>query len=97
MTRRRQRDRPTYLCFPIYVVGSDYWSGLVQWFRKTLVQNSAISKNELKLFKVLDVPRKSQPISSATKTAGHAGFKIPSENDRQLAIGKPPKDARRRR
>lgn len=76
--------------FPIYLVGSDYWSGLVQWFERTLAENGAIARDDLNLFKVLDdVAQIPADIKRYYKTAGHAGFKIPSASDRRLAVGKP--------
>jgi uncharacterized protein (TIGR00730 family) len=75
--------------FPIYLVGTDYWSGLVQWFDKTLVHNGAIAADDLKLFKLLDdVAEIPSDIKRYYKSAGHAGFKIPSRKDRARAVGK---------
>jgi len=75
--------------FPIYLVGTDYWSGLVQWFEKTLAQNGAVAPDDLKLFKLLDdVAQIPSDIKRYYKSAGHAGFKIPGHKDRKLAAGK---------
>ncbi len=75
--------------FPIYLVGSEYWSGLVEWFENTLAQNGAIAGDDLKLFKVLDeVGQIPSDIKRYYKSAGHAGFKIPSHKDRERAAGK---------
>ncbi|GMQ96439.1 MAG: TIGR00730 family Rossman fold protein [Gammaproteobacteria bacterium] len=41
---------------PILLVGSDFWSGLLDWFGKTLVLEGTIDKAELKLMQVLDKP-----------------------------------------
>jgi uncharacterized protein (TIGR00730 family) len=74
--------------FPIYLVGSDYWSGLVQWFKNTLAEHGAIAADDLKLYKVLDdVTQIPADIKRYYKSAGHAGFKIPSRKDRQRAAG----------
>jgi hypothetical protein len=74
--------------FPIYLVGTDYWSGLVHWFDKTLAQNGAVAPDDLKLFKLLDdVAQIPSDIKPYYKSAGHAGFKIPSRKDRQRAAG----------
>lgn len=45
-----ERVRP----FPIVLVGSDYWSGLIQWIEDKLVANKNISTTDTSLFKVLD-------------------------------------------
>lgn len=40
--------------FPIVLVGSEFWSGLLDWFRKTLLSNGLISPQDLELFRVVD-------------------------------------------
>lgn len=41
--------------FPILLVGSEFWSGLIDWIKKVLLQeNATISQEDLKLFKVVD-------------------------------------------
>ncbi len=40
--------------FPIVLVGSSFWSGLVDWLREKLLGYGNISKDDLLLFKVLD-------------------------------------------
>ena len=40
--------------FPIVLVGTDYWSGLLDWFKKTLVKEGKISPNDLDLFRLVD-------------------------------------------
>lgn len=40
--------------FPIVLVGSEFWSGLLDWFRNTLLSNGLISPNDLELFRVVD-------------------------------------------
>jgi len=39
---------------PIVLVGKDYWKGLVQWIKKTMLEDGKISKKDLDLFKVVD-------------------------------------------
>jgi len=74
--------------FPIYLVGRDYWSGLVKWFDKTLAEHGAIARDDLKLFKLLDDVRQiPSDIKRYYKSAGHAGFKIPTQRDRRRAAG----------
>lgn len=86
--------------FPIYLVGSDYWSGLVRWFEETLAKQGAIAADDLKLFKILDdVSQIPTDIRRYYKSARHAGFKVPSAKDRKLAMGerKKPESGSRRR
>jgi len=41
--------------FPIILVGSEYWEGIVDWIKKTmLLENNHISKEDLELFKIAD-------------------------------------------
>ncbi|XCN73307.1 MAG: TIGR00730 family Rossman fold protein [Candidatus Electrothrix aestuarii] len=40
--------------FPIILVGSSFWSGLVDWIREQMISNSKIDKADLLLFEVLD-------------------------------------------
>ncbi|MFC5683754.1 LOG family protein [Flavobacterium sp. MAHUQ-51] len=41
--------------FPIILVGSSYWSGLIDWIKKVLLeQENAISPEDLNLFKIVD-------------------------------------------
>lgn len=40
--------------FPIILVGSDYWTGLLDWFKKSLLDNGMISEGDLNLFRVVD-------------------------------------------
>ena len=40
--------------FPIVLVGSTYWSGLLEWVRSTLVERAAIDVSDLALVQVTD-------------------------------------------
>ena len=40
--------------FPIVLVGSDYWRGLVDWIRGTLVDSGTISPGDVDLLPVVD-------------------------------------------
>lgn len=40
--------------FPIVLVGTDYWSGLLDWLKKTLVKDGKISPDDLDLFRLVD-------------------------------------------
>ncbi len=40
--------------FPIVLVGSEFWSGLLDWVKSTLLAEGNISPEDLKLFRVVD-------------------------------------------
>ena len=42
--------------FPVVLVGSDYWSGLVDWISERMLAEGNISPDDLGLFKVTDEP-----------------------------------------
>lgn len=41
---------------PIVLVGSEFWAGLLDWFRDTLVRNGTIDAQDLTLMQVCDEP-----------------------------------------
>jgi uncharacterized protein (TIGR00730 family) len=43
--------------FPVVLVGSDYWKGMLEWFRDTLVKHGSVHAAELKIFTVVDKPK----------------------------------------
>lgn len=40
--------------FPIIMVGSEFWGGLFEWFKTTLIENEVINESELGLFRITD-------------------------------------------
>jgi len=48
-TRRASR-------FPVILVGSDYWKGLVQWMKETMAGTKKISESDLAIFRLVDDP-----------------------------------------
>jgi len=42
--------------FPVILVGSDYWNGLLDWIKTTLLTKKLISPEDLELITVLDKP-----------------------------------------
>ncbi len=42
--------------FPVFLVGSDYWKGLVDWIQKTVLAKGNISKEDFALFRLVDDP-----------------------------------------
>lgn len=42
--------------FPVILMDSRYWKGLVGWMRKTLLKSDFISPNDLDIFHIVDKP-----------------------------------------
>ncbi|HQV00607.1 MAG: TIGR00730 family Rossman fold protein [Bacteroidia bacterium] len=42
--------------FPIILVGTEYWAGLVDWIKDTLIKGNYISVEDLDLFTLVDTP-----------------------------------------
>lgn len=40
--------------FPIVLVGTEFWSGLMDWFTHTLLKNGLIAEKDLGLFRIVD-------------------------------------------
>ena len=40
--------------FPVFLVGSAYWKGLLAWFRETLLAARTVTEADLELFTVTD-------------------------------------------
>lgn len=45
------------LKFPVILLGSEYWKGLIDWLKETVYQQGNISKEDLNLFIVVDKPQ----------------------------------------
>lgn len=64
--------------FPVYLVGVDFWRGLVQWLQSTLQRMGTISDNDLHLFKIVDeVATIPDEITQYYQTEHHGGFNLP--------------------
>ncbi|MDI6688024.1 MAG: TIGR00730 family Rossman fold protein [Desulfobacterales bacterium] len=42
--------------FPVILVGSDYWSGLLDWVKSRLLENKMISPEHLDILQIIDEP-----------------------------------------
>jgi uncharacterized protein (TIGR00730 family) len=43
--------------FPVVAVGTEYWKGLIDWLKKTVIPGGCVSPEDLDLFKVTDSPK----------------------------------------
>ncbi|MEA1899292.1 MAG: TIGR00730 family Rossman fold protein [Thermodesulfobacteriota bacterium] len=43
--------------FPVILVGSGYWSGLLEWIKATLLEHHKISDNDLDILQIMDDPK----------------------------------------
>lgn len=42
--------------FPIYLMGTDYWAGLMDWIKSTLITHSTISPEDLQMIQITNDP-----------------------------------------
>lgn len=42
--------------FPVVLIGTEYWKGLVEWIENTMIENGTISKGDRDLFHLTDDP-----------------------------------------
>jgi uncharacterized protein (TIGR00730 family) len=40
--------------FPVILVGTDFWGGMVDWIKSSLIENGTVGHNDLNLFRVTD-------------------------------------------
>jgi uncharacterized protein (TIGR00730 family) len=40
--------------FPVILMGSEYWSGLLEWIKQTLLKDGKVSESDLELLQVTD-------------------------------------------
>jgi uncharacterized protein (TIGR00730 family) len=68
---------------PIILVGSDFWKGLIDWFRHTLVKEGTISAEDLDLFTIVDDP--DTVVETIFDHYEHRGFE-PSEAEEAILL-----------
>jgi uncharacterized protein (TIGR00730 family) len=61
--------------FPIVLVGSDYWSGMLSWLRETMLADGKIHPEELDLLQVTDDPE--EVVKIIKKAHAEVGFTGP--------------------
>ncbi len=40
--------------FPVVLIGTDYWNGLIEWMKETMIKNGTISPEDVNLFHLTD-------------------------------------------
>ncbi len=68
---------------PILLVGSDYWKGLLDWFRATMVAEGTIDDGDMALFEVIDDPQ--EVVNAIFRYYEHRGFE-PSAEEREMLV-----------
>jgi uncharacterized protein (TIGR00730 family) len=64
--------------FPVYLVGREFWQGLVDWLKDSLLSTGTINKTDLHLFKVVDdVDTIPQEINAYYQQELKSGFYTP--------------------
>lgn len=52
--------------FPVILMGSNFWNGLIHWLRDTLVAEKTLSPEDLNIFQVVDRPEEAVEIIKRT-------------------------------
>ena len=68
---------------PIILVGRQFWSGLVKWFRAALLEEKVISPEDMNLIQIIDEPK--EVVSVIFKHYETRGFE-PSEAERERQL-----------
>lgn len=65
--------------FPVYLVGVEFWQGLVQWIQSTMLHKAGtIGEKDMYLFKVVDdISSIPNEIDAYYQSENRGGFKIP--------------------
>ncbi len=68
---------------PIILVGNHFWTGLIDWFRDTLVNEGTISAEDLDLFQVCEKPQ--EVVNAIFDYYEHKSF-APSEQEQEKLL-----------
>ncbi len=68
---------------PIILVHAPFWTGLLEWFKTTLVEEKTIDPEDLDLIQVLDKPQ--QVVDAIFSHYEHRGFE-PSAQEREVLL-----------
>jgi len=66
--------------FPVILMGSDYWAGLVEWMKQTMLKKQDyINQEDMNLFSVVDQPEAATKIIvDFRQSKGRSGLDLPS-------------------
>ena len=48
--------------FPVILVGSSYWGGLIDWIKEVLIREKTIAASDLDIFQVVETPEEAVTI-----------------------------------
>jgi uncharacterized protein (TIGR00730 family) len=70
---------------PIILVESKFWAGLIDWFKKTLIEEGVIDREDVDLFKLRDKPE--EVVATIFEHYEHRGFEPSAEEiERRLDL-----------
>src|SRR5687767_9612837 len=68
--------------FPVVLVGSSYWQGLIDWFRQAVLAEGKISEIDMRIFHVVDSPQEVLEIVNQSQNSLTEYDKIVSDDIR---------------
>jgi len=68
---------------PIILVESEFWGGLIDWFKSTLLKNGTIGEKDLDLIQIMDDPH--EVANAIFAHYEHRGFEL-SEEEQQIQL-----------
>ena len=71
--------------FPVILIGSDYWAGLLDWIRGTLLVEAAIHASDVDLLRVTDDPSEACRIIDAYVTERRSQAEQTAESTKPIA------------
>ena len=70
---------------PIILVCSQFWAGIVDWFRETLAKEGMIDPDDMNLIQVIDEPK--AVVDAIFKFYETRGFELsPTEREMQFSL-----------
>jgi uncharacterized protein (TIGR00730 family) len=77
--------------FPVLLMGSDFWTGLIEWMRETILDRfQAIHGDDLNLFRITDSPEEAADVIAkyeATRSSAQPGDKLKARSQQVSAEG----------
>jgi uncharacterized protein (TIGR00730 family) len=65
--------------FPVILMGSDYWAGMIEWIRKSLLAEAAINPEDVDLLRITDDPDETVAIIEAYRRSHPEGAEAEPE------------------